>query len=334
MFILGLLLSIFFVSLIITVLTRRYALSNGLYDLPNERSSHTVATPRGGGVAIALSLFAALLVLQWNHFLATKVMYALLGGGVLVALIGWRDDHKHVPAQWRILVHSVAALWALYWLYGAPAQWDILTWAQVLITVLAIVWLTNLYNFMDGIDGLAGSEAVYVGVAGGVLLWLGGAYGLALVSFCLATASAGFLVLNWPPAKIFMGDVGSGLLGFSFAILILASNQSETLPLGAWIVLFAIFILDTSCTLLWRISHHELWLQPHRSHAYQRLVQLGASHGQVTSWSLLINSVVLSPLAFLTMWKTDTRHWVILLVVVAGGFLWFYIQRKFLTTQA
>lgn len=327
---LALLTGVFFTSLCITGLTRRYALRKGLYDFPNARSSHTLATPRGGGLAIALSFFAALVLLEWGNFLPTHIAWVLLGGGGLIAFAGWRDDHAHVAAGWRILIHTMAALWAIYWLYDIKlAELNFLTGLKLSITVLAVVWLTNLYNFMDGIDGLAGSEAVFAGLSGGVLLWLNGAHGLALTSFCLATASAGFLIWNWPPAKIFMGDVGSGLLGFSFAVLIIASHHSETLIMPVWVILLAFFILDASYTLVWRMLRSESWLQAHRSHAYQRLVQLGASHRQVTRWVILINCVLLFPLACLTAWQPGSWPWILGIVLLGSGLTWFAIQHKF-----
>ena len=234
---------------------REYALRRGVSDIPNERSLHSVPTPRGGGLAIAVTFFTATAVLAWEQLIPSNLAWALIGGGGLVSWIGWRDDRHHVAIQWRLLVHVAAAAWALFWLGGVeilgdrnlPAAFTWLSWA---LAALGIVWATNLYNFMDGSDGLAGAQALCAACAAGFLLCLNGAFGIALTAFSLAAASAGFLVWNWPRARIFMGDVGSGLLGFTFAVLALGTEQSGTLPFMIWLLLLAIFILDASYTLI------------------------------------------------------------------------------------
>ncbi|MEO6696428.1 MAG: glycosyl transferase family 4, partial [Gammaproteobacteria bacterium] len=195
--------------------------------------------------------------------------------------------------------------------------------------VLAVMWLTNLYNFMDGIDGLAGAQAVTAGLAGGVLLWWLNAPGLAGASLALAAASGGFLIWNCPPARIFMGDTGSGLLGFSFAVLALAGEQSRAMPAAAWLILLALFILDASYTLLARLLRGEAWYHAHRSHAYQRLVQAGLSHRRVTLWVLLINIVVLWPAAGIICAYPGLLPWVLLVVAIAGWLLWWGVRSKF-----
>lgn len=331
-FIPGLLLGVFIIATFVTGAARYYALRRGLYDVPNARSAHRLPTPRGGGLGIAAAFFISLIFLERTGALSAHVAYALLGGGALVALIGWRDDHGHVAARWRILVHTVAAGWALFWLGGLdtfPGLNVELGMLGAVLGVVGIVWLTNLYNFMDGIDGLAGAQALCAGLGGAALLWWGGAPELALVGFSLAAASAGFLIWNWPPAKIFMGDVGSGLLGFSFAVLALAGEKSGALPLLGWIVLLAVFVLDASFTLLRRMVHGEPWLHAHNTHAYQRLVQLGYSHLRVTRWVLALNIMILWPLMGWLWYHPDAALWVVLVTCVAGWLLWAWIQRKF-----
>jgi Fuc2NAc and GlcNAc transferase len=148
--------------------------------------------------------------------------------------------------------------------------------------MLGIVWLTNLYNFMDGIDGIAAVEAITVGLAGALLL-AGREPSLALVALVVAGAAGGFLVWNWPPAKLFMGDVGSGFLGYIFGGLALASENVGALPALLWLVLLGPFFVDTTLTLLRRIARGERWWAAHRTHAYQRAVQAGWSHRRVTT---------------------------------------------------
>ncbi|MBQ1557108.1 MAG: glycosyl transferase, partial [Pseudomonas sp.] len=212
------------VSLVMTGALRRYALSRSLMDIPNARSSHSVPTPRGGGVAIVLAFLVALPVLALADLLYWAVMWALLGAGAGVAVIGFLDDHGHIAARWRLLGHFVAAIWALFWLGGLPPlslfgmSFD-LGWLGHALAALYLVWLLNLYNFMDGIDGIASLEAICVCIGGALLFVLSGHAGEAALPLLMAAAVAGFLFWNFPPARIFMGDAGSGFLGVSLGIL-------------------------------------------------------------------------------------------------------------------
>ncbi|HEU0080065.1 MAG TPA: hypothetical protein VFQ76_20630, partial [Longimicrobiaceae bacterium] len=161
-----------------------------------------------------------------------------------------------------------------------------------LLAVVALVWLTNLYNFLDGIDGIAGGEAVAVGGVGGALLWAAGERGLAAVALVAAAAGAGFLVWNWQPARIFMGDVGSGFLGFLFGALAVASERVEGPPALVWILLLGVFVVDATLTLLRRAGRGERLHEAHRRHAYQRAVQSGLSHARVAGAVLAIDALL------------------------------------------
>ncbi len=273
---------------------RRYALRKSMVDLPSARGSHSVPTPRGGGLAIAIAALGGITLAGALGWVPWPAAIALVGGGLLVAGIGWVDDRRDVSRSVRLTVHFAAAGWALWWLGGLPAVETgfgsvFLGPAGSAIALLGIAWATNCYNFMDGIDGLAGGEAVSVGLLGALLLVTGGHADLAIVPLLIAAASAGFLSWNWPPARIFMGDVGSGLLGFLFGTLAVASERSGALPVLAWVVLLGVFAFDATATLLRRVLWGEVWYQAHRSHAYQRAVQSGWSHAQVTRTVLLLN---------------------------------------------
>ena len=284
-------------STIGTGLMRRYALRNAVLDHPNERSSHTQPTPRGGGVAIVAVVLATVAALAAADLLDGRVALALGAGGAAIALIGWIDDHRALAPAARAAVHVAAAGWAVYWLGGLP-ELDVgtralpLSAAGHLLALLGVVWLVSLFNFMDGIDGIAGGEAITVGGTGAALLLATGNGGLALLSAAIAAAAAGFLVWNWPPARIFMGDAGSGFLGFAFAVLALASDRVGGPPLLVWLLLLGVFVVDATLTLLRRVGHGERWYAAHRSHAYQRLVQSGRSHRAVTSGVLGVNLVL------------------------------------------
>jgi Fuc2NAc and GlcNAc transferase len=289
----------------VTGVVRRWMLARGRLDVPNERSSHVVPTPRGGGLAIAAVVLAGLLAGTLMGWLPVRVGVALLGGGLMVGVIGWLDDCYSLPAKPRLLVHVAAAAWTLAWLGGFPrldvgAGTIALGVAGWLLAGVGIVWAVNFYNFMDGIDGIAGVEAVAVGAAGGILLLHSGAAGLAGISFLIAVASAGFLVWNWAPARIFMGDVGSSVLGYLFAGLAVASENAGAVPMLVWVLLLGVFVVDATLTLVRRALDREAVFNAHRKHAYQRAVQAGWSHARVSTLVLLLNGV-LAALGFLAV---------------------------------
>jgi Fuc2NAc and GlcNAc transferase len=272
-------------------------LARGRLDVPNERSSHAVPTPRGGGLAIAAVVLGGLSFAALLGWIPFHVAMALVGGGLLIGAIGWLDDWFNLSAWPRLLVHAMAAAWALAWLGGMPrlqvgAGSVGLGLAGSLLAMLGIVWATNFYNFMDGIDGIAGVQAVAAGIAGGVLLMLAGAADLAGAAVLVGAASAGFLVWNWAPARIFMGDVGSGLLGYLFAVLAVASENRGAVPLLVWTLLLGVFVVDATLTLLRRARNREPVFAAHRKHAYQRAVQAGMSHARVSTMVLLLNGAL------------------------------------------
>lgn len=321
----------FLVSLSITILVRRYALRHSLIDIPNARSSHSDPTPRGGGLAIVSTWFVVLTILIALHQLDLWVGLALLGGGGLIAAVGWLDDRFGVSAGWRATVHVLAAVWAV-WCVGGIQSLNVgvgvvpLGMVGNVLAVVGVVWVVNLYNFMDGIDGIAGGEAVSVALVGGALLAMAGAGGLALAVLSLAAATSGFLVLNWPPAKIFMGDVGSGLLGYAFAVIALASERAGAVPFVVWMILLGVFIVDATATLIYRVMKGEPWYEAHRSHAYQRAVQAGYSHRTVTVAVLGLNAV-LALVAVGASIKPTLLPLALAATVVGLSLIWFRVFR-------
>ena len=298
-------------SFFLTGALRRYALGADLMDIPNDRSSHEVPTPRGGGVAIVVVVLVGLMALSLWSAVPTTGLLALGLGGAVVAGIGWLDDHRDVPARWRLLVHLVAAAWVAALAGGAPAlvlpgvnwEWG---WFGAVVLVLFIGWMLNLYNFMDGIDGIAGVQAVTVAGPAAAMLWWLGASGWAVVAALMAAASLGFLAWNWPPAKIFMGDAGSGFIGFMLAALAVLTWASVGLSIWAWLILLGVFIVDATITLGRRVLRGEKFYEAHRSHAYQRASRYYNRHLPVTVAVGLINLFWLTPLAvtaaFLPAW--------------------------------
>jgi Fuc2NAc and GlcNAc transferase len=296
----------FLVACIGTGFVRRHAVRNAIMDVPNLRSSHAVPTPRGGGLAIAITFGIALAFLVFTELLQLKIATVLIIAGGSVALAGYLDDRKALPASIRICVHIIAATIAVMVVGGIPEQ-AIRTiglhgiWAANLVAIFVLTWSTNLFNFMDGIDGIAGSEAVFVASAGAALNWLtGGDIGLTAAMLMLAAATLGFLKWNWPPALIFMGDVGSGFLGFTLAVLAIAASRGNALPIEVWVILSGVFLVDATVTLLRRIVRGDRWFEAHRLHAYQRLANRWRSHLPVTILVIAINSFWLFPWALVS----------------------------------
>ncbi|WP_329848003.1 glycosyltransferase family 4 protein [Stenotrophomonas sepilia] len=271
--VMGALLALALLSAVLTWAARGYALRQQLMDQPGERRSHSVATPRGGGIAIVISLLVTAAVAIWAWPESTPTVLVASLGLVLVAGIGWWDDHKPLPAMRRLLVHFIAAT-----LLAGLVKVNGGSWLLAALVLLFTASLINIWNFMDGINGIAASQAVVamLGLAP-VLPW---PYSLAAVA--LGLACLGFLPFNFPRARIFMGDVGSGALGYAVAaVLALASVRTDI----NWILLLvpvSPFLVDAGFTLLARIISGQRWMEPHTQHVYQRSVQAGASHPQVT----------------------------------------------------
>ncbi|MBI2993843.1 MAG: glycosyltransferase family 4 protein [Gammaproteobacteria bacterium] len=318
-------------ALLLTGWVRHYALRAGMVDRPGERSSHTAPTPRGGGLAIGACLLAATVVLFLAGIVDGRLAAALVVGGAPVMLVAWREDRAGVPAPLRAVVYVAVAALGLFLQGGV----DSLAVGETRIPfglagnallVIGLAWLINLYNFMDGTDGLAATQAVTASVVAGGLFLVGGESGAAWVCLILASACVGFLYWNWPPARIFMGDTGSCLLGFTFGMLALAGENSGAVPLLAWLILLSLFVCDATLTLLKRFMRGQKWYSAHRSHAYQLLVQAGISHRQLAIAVLAVNACLLCPLAILAALRRDYLLPAALAALALGSALWIIVQ--------
>lgn len=275
--------TVFFVSLIGVELLRRWIVRKDILDIPNERSSHSTPTPRGGGlviVAVSLSayFFASLFFpigFNWWFFLAA----------LLIAAISWLDDIVNIGFGWRFLVHAAAAViiifgvgfWReIYFPYFGVVDFGVF---GAFFSFCWIVWMTNAFNFMDGIDGIAGLQAVTAGIGWLIIGKMLQMPETSILGGILAFSSLGFLIHNWEPAKIFMGDVGSAFLGFSFAAIPLLSEPG-TQPKMPWITVLLVvcFFIDSIVTFFKRLFKGEKVWQPHREHFYQKLVIKGRTH--------------------------------------------------------
>lgn len=291
-------------SWLLTGVLRRYALANSLMDVPNNRSSHLVSTPRGGGVAIVLTFLIGLVFLRQVRVLDDSTFVAFLVAGLCVAIIGYIDDHGHISARWRLLAHFSASGWILFCLGGLPPliffgfEFDF-GWIGHLLAAMALVWLLNLYNFMDGIDGIAGFEALSSSLVVGLLfLFVLDDRGLSYLHLLMSASVLGFLVWNFPPAKIFMGDAGSGFIGLILGAFAVYSAHITPQMFWVWLIMLGVFIVDATYTLIRRLIRGDKVYEAHRSHAYQYASRKYGSHLQVTLAVLIINLCWLAPWSF------------------------------------
>ena len=287
---------LFLTSFALTYFIKEYAIKKSLVAEVNERSSHSVPTPHGGGIALAVTWFVGLVYMYVFGEIDTRLFYALLFG-VIISVVSFFDDLYELSARLRLLVQTGVAAGGVFALGGLESV-NFGFFAienQIFTNVFAffmIVWFINLYNFLDGINGYAGSEAVFLSVAG--FLLFGAEHFLVL-----AVAVLGFLYWNYNKAKIFMGDVGSTLLGYNVAIFTLYYANVEASNLWMWIVLFGVFWFDATVTLVRRKLNGEKLSQAHKKHAYQRLTQAGWSHYKVTNYSIFLNIVIFSLVYFI-----------------------------------
>ncbi len=333
-------------------LARRWALGRQLLDHPNERSSHTRPTPRGGGLAIVFVTLVAMGLWLWLHRGGLPLplwRYGLAGfGGALIAFVSWLDDSRGgVHSAVRYGVHAAGAALAIsafgwwhdiYIPFIGSVHWG---WLGLPITFLWITGLVNAYNFMDGIDGIAGGQAVTACTAWLLLgLMLAGGAGTEMhaatvLSLVLAGSTLGFLCLNWHPAKIFMGDVGSAFLGYCFAVFpLLASPDAGAdgrLPVFGLLAV-APFVLDASFTFFRRLRRRENVFAAHRSHLYQRLVISGLSHQTVTLLYLFLGLLGTGAALWFASagnrWIADTAAIAAVVLVLGIPFLWTVVRER------
>lgn len=319
----GTLLGAMLAGAVLTGLVRRYALARAVLDVPNERSLHTIPTPRGGGLAIAVTVSAV-------HAACLGAGWLPLAGGsawglaaALLAALGWMDDHRPLPARSRFLVQlglGWAALAAMGPGVAAPGA------AAVLAGGILLTWFVNLYNFMDGADGLAAAQGIVAGATLGLCAALDGDAGTAVAALALAGASGGFLVWNRPPARIFLGDVGSYFLGGYLGLLGAATLARGGAP-WPWLIVLASFVTDATLTLCRRMLRGERWWTAHRTHAYQRLVTSGWSHARLAR-AFLALSLGLSALAVAARAWPASAPWLALCAYGSTVTIWAMVLRR------
>jgi Fuc2NAc and GlcNAc transferase len=290
----------------------RFAKRWNMLDVPNERSSHERPTPSGGGLPLMLAFFlGAILLFGVGVFWSAPYSFVLTGA-LFLTVLGVADDNWTLSVRLRFFAYGFCCVVvAAALLRGAIPQVGLLL---VFCTAFAMLWALNLYNFMDGVDGIAATQCFLACSAAALLVWSsGGASDYALFCLLLGFSHLGFLVWNWPAAKLFMGDAGSIPAGFTLAALAVLGGAQGYLSIACWLVLLGVFITDASWTLARRVITRQKFTQAHRSHAYQRLSRRWGSHQSVVVLLIFINAIWLFPLAWaIVLWPQYTITLVIM----------------------
>ncbi|MEH6651172.1 MAG: glycosyltransferase family 4 protein [Motiliproteus sp.] len=323
-----------FFSVLLTYASLPLLRHQRLLDIPNERSSHTTPVPRAGGISFVLLYLLLLLWLWRSGVLIGLNTLVLCAGGLVVAATGLIDDRYGLSSKFRLLVQflcfGVSVPLLSYPFLNFDTAW-LLSGSIIFVTIMLSVWWLNLFNFLDGIDGYAVSEAVFLCLSAAGLCWLFDAVSSSSALLLLAASLVGFIVINWPPAKLFMGDVGSYFLGFMLSMLALLTMLQQIISPLSWIILTALFWVDASYTLLLRMFAGESWHQAHRSHAYQVLSRGWNSHSRVTVTAITVNTCWLFPMAYGGQWLIESNRivlaWIVMIMAVLP-ILWGVIRIK------
>jgi Fuc2NAc and GlcNAc transferase len=290
----------FITSFVGTYCYRTIAIRKGVLANPNFRTLHKQSMPRGGGVVFSLVFVIAVILLGFLDVVDTDLVLTLGIGGGLASIFGFIDDVAHIRASIKFAIQSCLAVWIMICFDGGPLvsiDW-LPVWLAWLVSWFLLVWMINLYNFIDGVDGMASSGAFFIcTILALILVITDGSPDLLLIFSLLAVSCVGFLLFNWPPASIFMGDSGSVFLGYCFGALIIKTTMISEISFLTWLVILGYFIGDTTTTTCIRVLKVKKWYGAHRSHAYQNLARIWDSHFKVTISVVTYHIVWLLPLA-------------------------------------
>lgn len=317
---------LFLFSLAGTIIAKKVANKKRFFDIPNSRSLHRKPTPKGGGAAVVTAWFTGLGFGYFVFHSINPVLFLAFVCSIPVAIVSLLDDLSTISQWIRLIVQILSAAAALFFLGGlSKVDCGFFVFAQPvllnIICVFGIVWFTNLFNFIDGIDGYLGSEVLFVCIS--VFLLSGFE-----ISLFLAAATAGFLFLNWQPAKIFMGDLGSSILGFTIAIFAIYCQNIGKSSIILWLMLTSVFWFDATITLFRRVVIKENIFKAHKNHAYQRIVQYGFSHQRTVISAMAINCIIFI-LAFLTILFPEHILLFFFLNMSLLSFVLYLVDRRF-----
>jgi Fuc2NAc and GlcNAc transferase len=300
--------SVFIVSWIGTFLYRKVALKTGILANPNFRTLHEIPIPKGGGIVFSLVFVSGVFLLWLLNQLSDNLLIILGVGGCFATLLGFLDDKNNIKATKKLAMQTFLSGFALFYLDGGPLLSIDLIPSLVAIpfSILFLVWVINAYNFMDGIDGMAVSGAIFSSITIVLTMALTNEFSeVTILLLLLAISVLAFMVFNWPPAKIFMGDSGSIFLGYIFGVLILFTTMHNEVSIWTWIIVFGYFIADTTVTQIARLILVKRWYMAHRSHAYQNVARITNSHRKVTTGVVIYYLMWLLPLAIWSVLEPD-----------------------------
>ena len=307
-------------SCLLTGVAAWYATRAGLFDHPGERHSHTVSTPSGGGLGLILSLMLVSVLLVPQQ-MPPYWFACVMPGAAVLALLGWWDDHNPLSARFRFLIQLVVCVFLLF---CATRSGLLEGFFATVLAGLFVLWMTNLYNFMDGSNGMAGTQGVFSAAVLAFLFHLAGDPPSMLLAMLLAASCAGFLPWNLGRARVFMGDTGSLSLGFIFAALLLYGVGSDAFTLPLALLVMSLFLADSTLTLLARVIRGERWYNAHRQHLYQRLIASGWTHGRVLLLYQLINLMLVLPGIVVAAFIPALAWPIALAVALVFGLGWYW----------
>lgn len=303
-----------------------YAHRRGMLDQPGQRRSHRVPTPRGGGVGAVIALLICVpgALLELPAAWPLRVVIALDLAFALVAVVGWWDDHRSLPVLPRFGAQLLAVLaFSTILLLTADSSW---WWLPLLLGAGA--WSINLHNFMDGIDGLLAQQTLFVAIGLAVMSWSILQPALAMASATLAAAAMGFWWYNRPPARIFMGDVGSGSVGlliFAFSAMLWRLDHALLWPI---LILSSAFLLDATLTLLMRLFNGRRWYSAHREHLYQWMTRRGGTHARTDAWFLMWNVLLAGPFSWLAFSHLNMGMPITMGFYLVATVVWLALKRR------
>lgn len=313
--------SVFFINILGIIVYRSIATRLGILSYPNFRTLHELSVPRGAGIVFS-SIFVIGVFVFWYFNLLSKELLFILGfGGGMATLFGFIDDIYDIRASRKLLIQIILSIWMLFFLENGALlnESSMITFIKIPLFILFIVWMINAYNFMDGIDGMAISGALYISSTL-ILITLitNGSSELAIIFILLMACAGAFMLFNWPPATIFMGDSGSIFLGYLFGSIILITVMRGEISLWTWLIIFGYFFSDTTVTQLARLILVKKYFQAHRSHAYQNLARITGSHLKVTGWVTVFHIVWLLPLSIWTTLRPEIELIAVFLAIIPG----------------
>jgi Fuc2NAc and GlcNAc transferase len=311
------LVTVFIINLAGVFLYKKVAIEKGILANPNFRTLHESPIPRGGGIVFACITMIGIFLLWWLGRIPNNLFMALGVGGCVATVLGFFDDTNDIRASKKLVIQIFLSGFALFYLDGGPLLHIELIPSLVAISlsILFLVWVINAYNFMDGVDGMAASGTIFS--SGAIVLTMALTHGLSEVTILLLllmVSVLAFMVFNWPPAKIFMGDSGSVFLGYIFGVLILFTTMHNEVSIWTWIIVFGYFIADTTVTQIARLILVKKWYMAHRSHAYQNVARISNSHLKVTAGVIVYYLMWLLPLA---IWSALEPEMAIFAAIIA-----------------